>query len=331
MMKRATGLVAALAVASLCGAAAGDAAPAASAAAAIPLPRPRPPIELQLQYGPKAIFVPADHLVTEPSPCLMDVQKVAVVEAIALVNGPQMCGSPDMVRLKAVRMPDGKTVEIAPAAELRCPMAVSLATWLREELPGAIGAPGLARVVGYNSYECRPRNRIFGVNVKLSEHAKGNALDIRAFVRADGRIIDPTSMAEARPLREAIRKSACDRFATVLGPGSDGHHEQHIHVDIADRRNNYKICQWMVKEPPPVTAKVEAKPTGTDSADPKPADTGEAGREAADEVDDGVRNATKQADAAEATRSGPKATLAAAVPLPPPKPKSALRRRSLIR
>ena len=36
---------------------------------------------------------------------------------------------------------------------------------------------------------------------------------------------------------------------TVLGPGSDGHHETHIHLDLAERRNDYKICQWLVHDP----------------------------------------------------------------------------------
>lgn len=221
------------------------------------LPQARPPLELKLKYGPKAIFVPDDHLVVEPSPCLMEVQKVAVVESIALVTGPDMCGSPDMVRLKVVRMPDGREVEITPPSELRCTMAASLAAWLRDELPGAIGSD-IKKVVAYGSYECRPRNRVFGAKVKVSEHGKGNALDIRAFVRADDTVIDPTDVKESRSLREAIRKSACERFATVLGPGSDGYHEQHIHVDAAERRNNYKICHWEVREPKPVVAAVAA-------------------------------------------------------------------------
>jgi hypothetical protein len=258
----AASLFAVLAAVALSGAAVAEPVPRSDVPAIsgrIPLPHARPPVELRLKYGPRAIFVPADHLVVEPSPCLMDVQTVAVVEPIALVTGPQMCGSPDMVRLKAVRMADGRTVEIAPAAELRCTMAASLAAWLRDELPGAIGGE-LKRVVSYNSYECRPRNRIFGVNVKLSEHAKGNALDIRAFVRADDTVIDPTDVKESRSLREAIRKSACERFATVLGPGSDGYHEQHIHVDAAERRNNYKICHWEVREPKPVVAAATPNP-----------------------------------------------------------------------
>ena len=48
-----------------------------------------------------------------------------------------------------------------------------------------------------------------------------------------------------------MKASACARFMTVLGPGSDGYHEEHIHVDLAERSNNYRICHWEVRDPPP--------------------------------------------------------------------------------
>jgi hypothetical protein len=49
--------------------------------------------------------------------------------------------------------------------------------------------------------------------------------------------------------REEIAESACARFSTVLGPGSDGNHEEHIHVDLAERHGGYKMCEWEVREP----------------------------------------------------------------------------------
>jgi hypothetical protein len=52
-------------------------------------------------------------------------------------------------------------------------------------------------------------------------------------------------------LRESVLHSVCARFSTVLGPGSDGYHEDHIHLDLMQRRNNYKICQWDVLDPLP--------------------------------------------------------------------------------
>jgi hypothetical protein len=40
----------------------------------------------------------------------------------------------------------------------------------------------------------------------------------------------------------------------VLGPGSDWYHEDHIHLDLAQRRNDYRICQWNVWDPLPQLA-----------------------------------------------------------------------------
>jgi len=63
----------------------------------------------------------------------------------------------------------------------------------------------------------------------------------------DGRRVELTDPEVPKEFRDSMRASACDRFATVLGPGSDGYHESHIHVDLAERRNNYKLCQWDVR------------------------------------------------------------------------------------
>jgi hypothetical protein len=77
----------------------------------------------------------------------------------------------------------------------------------------------------------------------------------------------------------------CARFATILGPGSDGSHEEHVHLDLAQRRNNYKVCEWDVRSPaaPVVQAKsqdaapaaVSAAPQ-TDNAAPAESEDGEA-------------------------------------------------------
>src|SRR5262249_16789355 len=47
-------------------------------------------------------------------------------------------------------------------------------------------------------------------------------------------------------LREKLRQSACSRFSTVLGNGADAYHDSHIHLDLLERSNRYKICQWDV-------------------------------------------------------------------------------------
>ena len=97
------------------------------------------------------------------------------------------------------------------------------------------------------SYDCRGRNRVPGA--KLSEHGKGNALDVRALRLGDGSLLRLTDPQVARELRNRLRDAACARFSTVLGPGSDGYHESHVHLDLAERRSGHRMCQWDVREP----------------------------------------------------------------------------------
>jgi hypothetical protein len=105
----------------------------------------------------------------------------------------------------------------------------------------------LRGIENFDSYDCRGRNRVFGA--KMSEHGRGNALDIRAVKLDSGVIAHLTDPHVAKEVRNDLRKSACDRFMTVLGPGSDGYHENHIHVDLAERRSDFRMCQWEVRQP----------------------------------------------------------------------------------
>ena len=161
-----------------------------------------------------------------------------------------------MVRLDAVLLPNRKRVEVRPTAILRCAMAESFAAWVRDEVSDHIAALGdaLRTVDTLGSYECRGRNSV--ADAKLSEHGKGNAIDVRALVLAGGRHIDLTDEAVSKPLRDNLRDSACHRFTTVLGPGADSYHSNHIHLDILERNRGARICQWDVREPPPPPAKI---------------------------------------------------------------------------
>ena len=72
---------------------------------------------------------------------------------------------------------------------------------------------------------------------------------MRALKLADGRTIGLTDTQMSKPMRENLRQSACVRFTTVLGNGADAYHESHVHLDLIERRNNYRICQWDVLNP----------------------------------------------------------------------------------
>ncbi len=162
-------------------------------------------------------------------------------------------------------LPDKSRVAIQPPALLNCGMAESLASWLRDEAAPRVAQLGsaLTAIENYDSYECRPRNRVVGA--KLSEHAHGDALDLRALHLADGRRLELTDVKVDKPLRVALRETACHRFTTVLGPG-EPFHEGHIHLDTIERRAGYRICQWDVREPPPAIPLPRPRPAEADAA-----------------------------------------------------------------
>jgi hypothetical protein len=209
-----------------------------AAAEVVPLPRPRPTPP------------PASH--DSPSCALLMNGDLAIAAPLQTLDGPGECAVTDAVRLEAVVMPDGSRVALNPPATLRCSMAEAIVRWVREDMAAAaltLGAP-LRGIDNYASYHCRGRNNIVGA--QLSEHGKANALDIRLVRLADGRRISLTDPHVARDFRERMRRDACQRFSTVLGPRSDGYHEDHVHVDLQERaRSRFAMCQWQVLDPPP--------------------------------------------------------------------------------
>jgi hypothetical protein len=203
-------------------------------------PLPEPPA------GPTPPDVPLPETSREDDPdCqALDREAVAVTEPAPPIEGPGVCGTEPVVTLSGVRRREGGIVEIKPAATLRCAMARAVATYVRDDLePAAASAgSGLARLDTAGSYSCRGRNNVSGG--KLSEHGRANALDIAGFALSDGRSFGVYDADMPEALAAAAKRAACVRFNTVLGPGADGHHENHLHVDLQPRRNHGKLCQW---------------------------------------------------------------------------------------
>jgi hypothetical protein len=212
-----------------------------------PLPKPRPPLCSEPQSFREAAgldFNSAD-VTSMPTDCDQRLQTIAAIESKPRLIGPDSCGGGDMVRLDAV-LAGGTRIELRPAPVLRCAFAESLTTWLRDEAAPRVDKLGsvLSAVETYDDFECRGRNRLAGA--KLSEHA----VDLRAFRLVHGRALGLTDVTVGKGLRDELRESACHRFTTVLGPGSDGYHEAHIHLDLIERHQDSRMCQWDVREPP---------------------------------------------------------------------------------
>ncbi len=217
-----------------------------AAAQTVPLPRPRP---VQAASAlPTEVAKPQEP--APPSACRLRLTPaLAAAPSLPPLVGASECGADDVVQLEAVVLADKTRVAVTPPAILRCTFAEAIVHWVREDVAPAVrelGAP-LKSLDNYASYDCRGRNRVIGA--KVSEHGKANALDMRSLRLANGKVVGLTDPHVAKDFREALRKATCARFNTVLGPGSDGYHENHVHVDLAERRSGYRMCQWDMREP----------------------------------------------------------------------------------
>jgi hypothetical protein len=140
-------------------------------------------------------------------------------------------------------LPNG--VEIAPASLMTCPVAESLARWMSDAvMPEAErqfqNAP--TKLLIGTSYQCRDQRN----GEKLSEHAFGNGVDVMGFEFAKRAPLTIATHSPASPeanFQSAVQKAACPIFTTVLGPGSDAAHGDHLHLDMRQRKGDYRICQ----------------------------------------------------------------------------------------
>jgi hypothetical protein len=167
------------------------------------------------------------------------------VEAPALVpsyQAPRRLGPGPMQPVAA------GPVAVRPAATLACPLVSALDHWFTETVQPAAQRWFGQRVVEIkqiSAYSCRGMNG--NPSAHISEHAFGNALDIAAFTLADGRRVTVKDgwkgLPEEQGFLRDVEAGACQQFTTVLAPGSNVYHYDHIHVDLMRRASRRLICQ----------------------------------------------------------------------------------------
>jgi hypothetical protein len=134
-----------------------------------------------------------------------------------------------------------------PAATLACPLVSALDQWLINDVqPAAMhwfGQP-VVEIRQISAYSCRGMNG--NPNAHISEHAFGNALDIASFTLADGYKLTVQKGWHGKPEEQGflrdVQAAACDQFTTVLAPGSNRFHYNHIHVDLMRRKGGRRAC-----------------------------------------------------------------------------------------
>lgn len=145
------------------------------------------------------------------------------------------CGMPEAVRVTSVA-----GVALSQPALVRCETAIALRQWVETGAKPALETrkAKLSEMKVAAHYSCRTRNNQPGA--KISEHGKGRAIDLSAFRMSDGTeitVLSDWGRGKAGTALRSMHKTACGPFGTVLGPGSDGYHEDHFHFDTARYRS----------------------------------------------------------------------------------------------
>ncbi|MCO5138442.1 MULTISPECIES: extensin family protein [unclassified Shinella] len=138
-------------------------------------------------------------------------------------------------------------IQIKPAAQVNCQITEAFARWVKHELVPSSRArylSGVSAIHQMSSYSCRTMNSQRGA--AMSEHAKGNAIDVGKIVLKNGKAIAIEKKGffafREKGLLKSVRSDSCKYFSTVLGPGSDRYHKDHFHFDLRVRKSGYRHC-----------------------------------------------------------------------------------------
>ena len=174
-------------------------------------------------------------------------RKVAFEQTDAVKH--DRCELSGAVRLLSVATPFGD-VALPGGPTMLCGFGRQFSGWVRDvagPLTLAYTGRKLAGIETVSAFACRARADKPGA--VPSEHARGDAVDVAAFVLADRSRVRVGQDASEAPLADdlvhALRMTACGYFTTVLGPGSDPAHADHLHFNsgLHGATPNYRICQ----------------------------------------------------------------------------------------
>lgn len=173
--------------------------------------------------------------------CRKQLQKLGVkfVDASSIKKS-RSCGIDYPVKIHDI----APGIAMRPSATLNCEAALRVAQWMKDEVKPAARWKMLKRptvLINASSYRC---SRIAGSR-SVSQHASGSALDVRGFKFSDGSIMDIERKGffsfRERGFQKSVRESACRHFGTVLGPGYNEDHADHLHLDTKQRRR--AVCK----------------------------------------------------------------------------------------
>ncbi|WP_051034660.1 extensin-like domain-containing protein [Rhizobium sp. CF142] len=213
---------------------------------------PSPALEERAPKPPTEQTLEEQHLTIEPesdvdhAECTRELQSLGVVfRETPRIDDGNGCGI-DKPIIVSEALPG---IALKPEATLRCPTALALARWIKGSVipTASVALPESGDITTINqasAYICRLRN---GADTgKISEHARGNAIDIASFSFKKGEDVAVRSRREDSTLTGAFQRTVsaagCLYFTTVLDPESDAAHETHFHLDVLQRKGDYRYC-----------------------------------------------------------------------------------------
>jgi hypothetical protein len=210
-------------------------------------------LALVMLLGVAACSSPPPPRVAAPEPppildadalCLQDLASLGVsFQPVQSFGDPQQgCGISNAVKVSATGAAWNRP------GVLTCAMARTLARYQAEVIqPLAaerFGQP-VSRILHAGTYDCRVKRNGSTTTAaalggsrggRLSEHSKGQAIDISGFQLADGTVVSVKNDWRAGGSKSAflkdVAKSSCRAFNVVLTPNHDRFHQDHLHLDI---------------------------------------------------------------------------------------------------
>ncbi|WP_235063005.1 extensin family protein, partial [Paramagnetospirillum caucaseum] len=178
------------------------------------------------------------------SACLRDLRDQRVTfEPQAAFGNPGSCSIANPVKVTA----DSQTAWNRPGV-MSCSMARTVErfeTQVVQAAAGRIFGQKVARLHHMGTYDCRNRRTETTVassgegrsrGGRLSEHGKGQAIDIGGFELADGTMIsvkkDWRGAGKKSEFLQAVARASCEHFNVVLTPNHNKLHADHLHLDI---------------------------------------------------------------------------------------------------
>ena len=209
------------------------------------VPRGRAPAAYtpQRAYGAPTYQPPQQRAAPAPAPSLGPASGPSLGPLPGRSLGPSL-GPSRAPQMMAAAGP----ATLTPAATLACPIVSALDHWVSEGVqPAAMRWFGaqVVEIKQISAYSCR--GMVGSGGSGISEHAFGNAIDIAAFTLADGRRITVQEGWHGSPEEQGflhdVHLAACDNFTTVLAPGYNAAHYNHIHVDLMRRSSGDRPCR----------------------------------------------------------------------------------------